>query len=167
MGLSAHLRPLTDSMALAYSHDPDFDQETNADGQPYADGEAYMLAFKSATERLDYARVTKSGGQPTLFYFRPLTDAETRRIRGLGDISDAQLAALVVRMTLERVEHGGELAKIERKVDPEFPGFGKLITTKYMDVLGGVSVSLGRPQGEITNQLGLHVFLRSLNLDPK
>ena len=161
MGLSAHIRPLTDSMALAYSHDPAFDRDS------HADEDAYLGAFRSATERLDYSGIVKAGEQPTLFHFRPLTDAETRRIRGLGDISDAQLAALVVRMTLDRVENGGELGKIERKVDNEYPGFGKLVIIPYMDVLGGISVQLGRPQGEITNQLGIHVFMRSLNLDPK
>ncbi len=159
MGLSAHIRPLTDSMALAYANDPAFDRGD--------DEEKYVEAFRAATERLDYSSLTKSGEQPTLFHFRPLTDAEVRRIRGMGDLSDVQLAALVVRMCLERVENGGELGKIDRKKDPEYPRFGDLVTPKYMEILAHISVALGRPQGEITNQLGLHVFFRSLNLDPK
>lgn len=158
MGL-AHLRPLTDSMALAYAYDPSFERGDNE--------EKYLEAFRSATERLDYSALVKSGDQPTLFHMRPLTDAETRRIRGLGTLSDAELAALVVRMTLERVENGGDLAKVERKADPAFQGFGKLVTESYMNLLGQISVAMGRPQGEITNQLGIHVFMRSLNLDPK
>lgn len=172
MALSGHVRPLTDSMPLAYSHDPDFDRAPFAAGP---DGtaldeesaeKAFMVAFLSCRERHDYAGVTKAGGQPTIFHCRPLTDDEVRRMRGLA-VSDAQLAALVVRICLERVENGGALDKLERKVDPDYPGFGKLVTVKYMDLLGNVSIALGRMQGDITNELGNHVFSRSINLDPK
>jgi len=178
MGLAAHIRPLTDVMPLAYAFDPAFELPEPVIPVGASDEEAAKVRakaisdylegpFRSASERLDYAAITKPGDSPTLFYCRPLTDSETRRIRGIGSISDIQLAALVVRITLQRVENGGELAKIERKQDPEFPYFGKLISLPYMELLGGVSVALGRFQGEITNQIGLQVFERSLNLDPK
>lgn len=174
MGL-AHLRPLTDSMALVYSFDPGLDRPP-----PVGDdlkGEAreaaekalneFLNAFRVASERLDFSPIMKSGETLTMFHFRPLSDAEIRRVRALP-LSNEQLAALTVRLCLERVENGGDLlSKIERKSDPEFPGLGKLATAAYMEVLGALSTALDRPRGDLTNELGAAVFLRSLNLDPK
>lgn len=167
MALSAHTRPLTDSMALAYAYDPAFDAAraefpVGKDG----DDEAYISAWKSATERLDYSTLIKSNETPTLFRFRPLSDAESRKLHSLP-IGVTEMLAVVVRMTLQSVHNGGEFEKFERKVDPALRDLGKIVTVPYMDMLGALSLSFNRPLGEITTSLGGIVYQRSLNLDPK
>jgi hypothetical protein len=86
--------------------------------------------------------------------------SEFRRVVELGR---HQLAPwLVFRICLTRVEHAGPpLDKIEKTVDGEFPGFGKLVPVKVMDVVDALPELLGRPIGELVTDLGMLVTNRS------
>lgn len=155
--------PLSKDMALAYAYDPAFEIDP--------DEEKHMAKYRQCVERLDFAPMTQEGQAPTLFHFRPLTDSELTRVRQSPLCrDDLTLYRIVVRMSLIAVTNAGPgaeaLEKVERKTDPEWPGFGKIVTTSYMDVLGEVPKGANRMVGELTNGFGSIVFARSTNLSP-
>ena len=155
--------PLSKDMALAYAFDPAFEIDP--------DETKHLEKYHQCVERIDFAPMTIEGQEPTLFHFRPLTDSELTKIRQSPARHDEMLMCrIVVRMSLIAVTNGGPggeaLEKVERKIDPDWPGFGKLVTTDYMNLLGSVSMSANRMKGEIATLLGSIVFTRSLNLSP-
>jgi hypothetical protein len=151
------VRPLTDSFAIAYAHDPAFDVTRDGFAEEYA----------RCVERLDFSSITLPGQTPTLFHFRALRGSQLHRLRSYNLQGDSAWAWLVFRLCLVRVEAGGpELEKIDRIADPEYKELGPIVSPKWVDMAAGISVALGRHAGELLDMLGAIVLMRSVAPSP-
>ena len=176
-------RPLTDSFTLVYAFDDALDRdrfriegELGEDGAPLSDDDAekaarsrYAEEYMRCVEQLDFSSITRPGATPTSFRFRPLSDSDTRKMKRHASGDRDLIAWLTVRMTLEEVTSPthGLPAKLDRKVDPDYPDLGPIIAVKWMDALGRWSQSLGQVQGDATNDLGIIVAARSTRPSPR
>jgi hypothetical protein len=160
--MSLSCLPLSESFALAWEYDPAFDRDAKDE-----DGNStFEHDYRTACETLNWAKLCRPGQVPTLFHFRPLSGMPWRRLLDHeGGLQEK--VALTFRLALVSMENAEGLPEVKRATDLEYPGLGKMASSKLMDALDEMPIRASAPTGHLVSSLGDLVFRRSSNLSPR
>jgi hypothetical protein len=151
-------RPLTDSFALAWKHDPAL----------ASDLPDFAEQYQRAIETLDFAPLTREGQRPTLFHLKALRGValEALRASAKGELGPTE-AITAFRASLVRLEHADGLPELTWTTDHERRDLGRLVSVEWMAMLDAIGTEFGHPFNSIALQLGMAVLQRSITPSPK